>query len=206
VIPAIVLAAGRSTRMGRTKALLPLAQGETFLSRIVATFRAANVDDVVVVVGHEADAVIASFDGRVETARFVVNSEYDEGQLSSLLTGLRVVDRPGVTAALVMLVDAPLVTAATVRALVERYRSARAPIVRPENRGRHGHPVLIDRALFDALRAQDPTGSAKAVIRAHTSPAGDVEIDDEGAFADVDTPAEYASVLAQLRGDSASGR
>ena len=59
MIPAIVLAAGKSTRMGRPKATLPLA-AETFLSRIVRTFHHAGVDDVVVVVGHEAQAIMAS--------------------------------------------------------------------------------------------------------------------------------------------------
>src|SRR6058998_1578668 len=54
VIPAIVLAAGKSTRMGRSKALLPLDADETFLTRIIATLRAADVEDVVVVVGHDA--------------------------------------------------------------------------------------------------------------------------------------------------------
>ena len=60
VIPAVVLAAGHSSRMGRAKATLPL-DGDTFLSRIVRTFVAAGVDDVIVVVGHEAPAIIESF-------------------------------------------------------------------------------------------------------------------------------------------------
>ena len=60
VIPAVVLAAGMSTRMGRAKALLPLSETDTFVSRIVRTFLDAGVDDVVVVLGHEADAIAAS--------------------------------------------------------------------------------------------------------------------------------------------------
>src|SRR5919202_3697275 len=59
VIPAIVLAAGRSSRMGRAKASLPLGEGDTFLTRIVRTFLDAKVDDVIVVVGHDADAIVA---------------------------------------------------------------------------------------------------------------------------------------------------
>ena len=61
VIPAIVLAAGRSSRMGRAKALLPLGGGETFLTRIVGTFLDAGVDDVVIVVGHERDEIVQTF-------------------------------------------------------------------------------------------------------------------------------------------------
>src|SRR5947207_9308448 len=111
MIPAIVLAAGRSTRMGRPKALLPLGDNETFLSRIVRTLHEADVDDVVVVVGHESGPVIADLVQRDAAARFVINHEYESGQLSSLLAGLRAIDRPGVAAALVTLVDVPLMKA-----------------------------------------------------------------------------------------------
>src|ERR1044072_3989920 len=99
--------------MGEAKAALPIAAGETFLTRILRTFLQAGVDAVVVVVGHDADRVVRSFARSGLAARFVVNREYDRGQLSSLIAGLGVVDRPGVVAALVPLVDVPLVTAAT---------------------------------------------------------------------------------------------
>jgi len=191
VIPAIVLAAGKSTRMGRPKATLPLDGGDTFLSRIVRTFAAAAVEDVVVVVGHEAAGVIASFANVDVTARFVENPDYEQGQLSSLIAGLRVIDRPGVEAALLTLVDVPLVGAATVRAVVDCYRRTRAPIVRPVRGDEHGHPVLIDRSLFDAIRHADPAVGAKPIIRANVSAAGDVAVDDPGAFADFDTPGDY---------------
>jgi CTP:molybdopterin cytidylyltransferase MocA len=55
----------------------------------------------------------------------------------------------------------------------------------------HGHPVLIDRSLFDLLRRADPHRGAKAVVRAHATPAGDIQVDDDGAFDDIDTPVEY---------------
>src|SRR6476660_6387585 len=122
VIPAIVLAAGRSSRMGRAKATLPAGDGHTFLTRIVQTLLDAGVDDVIVVVGHDADAIAGSFSGSGLPARFVVNRDYDRGQLSSLLAGLNAIDRPGVTAVLVTLVDVPLVSASTVRAVMDSYR------------------------------------------------------------------------------------
>src|SRR5207249_5110926 len=99
----------------------------------------------------------------------VVNPDFEQGQLTSILAGLRVVDRPGVVATLMTLVDVPLVSAATIRAVVDRYRRTRASIVRPASGGRHGHPVLIDRAVFDDLRAADPARGAKPVLRAHSS-------------------------------------
>jgi molybdenum cofactor cytidylyltransferase len=199
MIPAIVLAAGLSTRMnGRSKALLSLTAGDTFLTHIVRTFLAAGIDDVVVVVGYEADAVVAMFDKSSLPARLVANADYESGQLSSILAGLSVVDRPGVAAMLLTLVDVPMVSDRTVRAVVDRYRQTRARIVRPAFGGRHGHPVLIDRSLFDSLRHADPAQGIKPIVRAHASAAGDVDVDDPGAFLDVDTPAEYEALIAKL--------
>jgi molybdenum cofactor cytidylyltransferase len=179
--------------MGRPKATLPLDDGDTFLTRIVGTFKAASVEDVVVVVGHDAAGITAAFADVNLPARFVENPDYEQGQLSSLIAGLQVVDRPGVVAALVTLVDVPLVSVATVRAVVDRYRHTHAPVVRPVRGDQHGHPVLIDRSLFDAIRRADPAIGAKPIIRANVSPAGDVVVDDSGAFSDFDTPADLRS-------------
>ncbi len=194
VIPGIVLAAGRSSRMGRPKALLPIGEAGTFLTRVIATLRSAGVDDVVVVLGHEAGAIAASLEARDVEARVVVNPDYDAGQLSSLVAGLRAVDRPGVAAALVTLVDIPQVATATVRAVLDRYRATHAPIVRPARDRRHGHPLIIDRSLFGAVFAADPAVGVKPVIRAHASPVGEVDVDDEGAFRDFDTPDDFAAL------------
>lgn len=195
MVPVVVLAAGTSSRMGRPKAILPLPNGDTFLSRIVGTFLDAGIDDVVVVVGHEAEAVVSAFGPTGLAARFVLNPDFALGQFSSILAGLRAIDRPGVAGMLLTLVDVPLVTQATVRAVLEQHRRTHAPIVRPTSGARHGHPVLIDRAVFDALRHGDPATGAVPVVRAYASPGGDLAIEDEGAFTDVDTPAEYERLL-----------
>jgi molybdenum cofactor cytidylyltransferase len=203
MIPAIVLAAGKSVRMGRPKALLPIPPDDTFLTRIVRTLLAAGIDDVVVVVGCRAAEIVDAFAPSTLRARFVENAAYEEGQLTSLIAGLNVVDRPGVAATLLTLVDVPLVSAATVRAVVDRYRLTRAPIVRPTSDDRHGHPLLIDRSLFGALRSADPAAGAKSIVRAHATADGDIAIDDEGAFADVDTPEDYEELI--RKSDPAGG-
>jgi CTP:molybdopterin cytidylyltransferase MocA len=128
-------------------------------------------------------------------ARFVINRDYDRGQLSSLVAGINAIDRPGVAAALVTLVDVPLVSAATVRAVIDHYRASRLPVVRPTSGARHGHPLLIDRTLFDRIRHADPVAGAKPVVRAHATAAGDLPIADEGAFTDIDTAEEYERLI-----------
>jgi molybdenum cofactor cytidylyltransferase len=198
MIPAIVLAGGKSSRMGRAKANLPAGDGRTFLSRLVETLVEAGVDDVVVVVGHEGETIARGFAASGLPARFVVNPNYEQGQLSSLVAGLAVADRPGVEAALVALVDVPFVSADTVRAVLDGYRRTHAPVVRPTRGVEHGHPLVISRALFDPLRHASPVDGAKPVIRAHASAAGDLAIDDPGAFTDIDTQAEYDAALARF--------
>jgi molybdenum cofactor cytidylyltransferase len=191
--------------MGRPKATLPLGNSDTFLTRIVRTFLDAGVDDVLVVVGHDAEGIVTSFAASDLPARFVVNPQYDRGQLSSLVVGLGVVDRPGIAATLVTLVDVPLVSVATVRAVIECYRRTGAPVVRPTSGSRHGHPLLIDRKLFSELRAADANAGAKPIVRAHASVAGDLPIDDEGAFTDIDTEDDYARLSLSI-GDAGRGR
>jgi molybdenum cofactor cytidylyltransferase len=189
--PAIVLAAGASTRMGRPKALLR-AGDRTFIQRILDTLRDGGVPEAVVVVRAGQDEVIAA----VAASRFgraVPNPRPDEGQLSSLVAGLDALDRPGVEAALVTLVDVPLVEASTIGLLLARAGASAAPILRAVHRGRHGHPVIFKRALFEPLRRADPSIGAKAIVRA--ARVEDVEVDDPGVVEDVDTPEDYARLF-----------
>jgi molybdenum cofactor cytidylyltransferase len=192
MIPAVILAAGASSRMGRPKALLSIGQeGETFIARLVRTFCAAGADDLVVVVGAHADGVSEAVARMPVFARVVENRAYERGQLSSLVAALDVVDRPGVQAVMAMPVDMPLVTQATVRALLDAYRERPHLVVRPALGDRHGHPVIFDRALFAELRRTDFSIGARAVIAAHPRDVLNVPLTDPGAFQDIDTPEEY---------------
>jgi molybdenum cofactor cytidylyltransferase len=199
IVPGVVLAAGRSKRMGRAKALLPTAvPGQTFIRRIVDELRAGGVDDVVVVVGPDGPSIGSAFATLQPPPRTVTNRDPDAGQLSSLLVGLRAIDRPGVGGMLVTLVDVPLIEAGTVRALLDEYQRAHAPIVRPIHASdptRHGHPVIFDRSLFDELQKADPTLGAKPVVRAHLDKAVEVPVAADGPFLDVDTPEAYERVF-----------
>jgi CTP:molybdopterin cytidylyltransferase MocA len=173
--------------MGRPKALLR-AGARTFVRTILETLRDGGVTDAVVVVRAGQDAVIAEV-AAAGFGRTVLNPRADEGQLSSLIAGLDAIDAPGVDAALVTLVDVPLADASVVRFLLARAASSAAPGVRAVYRGRHGHPVIFKRRLFDALRHADPAAGAKAVV--HAAGIEDVEVPDPGVAEDVDTPEDY---------------
>jgi CTP:molybdopterin cytidylyltransferase MocA len=194
MVPALILAAGRSERMRRSKALLPIGErGDTFIARLISTFRSADNDDVVVVVRPD-DAAIRSAAQRCG-ARIVENPDPDRGQLSSLITGLDAVDRPGVSAILIMPVDIPLVRADTIRAVKAAFLASAAPVARAVHDGRHGHPVIFARRVFDELRHADPHTGARAVVHAHAHDLLNVEVDDSGILRDVDTPDDYDRMI-----------
>lgn len=191
MIHAIVLAAGGSSRMGQAKAALTLGQtGETLVARVIRTLVSGGAPGVVVVAGAHMDAVRIAMplDRR---ARMIEHAGWQDGQLSSLLAGLDAIDDPQLEGALVTLVDVPLVAPSTVAAVIAEWRRTRAPIVRPAHGDRHGHPVMFDRSVFQDLREADPNVGAKAVFAKHRLRIVNVEVDDPGAFEDVDTPEDY---------------
>ena len=195
MIPGIVLAGGKSSRMGRPKALLPIRPTEeTFFDRVTRTLLEAGLSDVIVVVGADANAIRSAVNPR-SGVRIVDNPDHEQGQLTSLLAGLRAIDTERATAMLVTLIDVPLVSAATVRTLVATQHDHSAAIVRPVSNGRHGHPVIFGRQVFAELQRADPAHGAKPIVRAHAAEMIEVPVDDEGAFIDIDTPEEYERIM-----------
>ena len=194
---AIVLSGGASSRMGRPKALLTRA-GETFLAGILRTLRDGGVARIVVVTGVHHDVIAAHLAGdrTVPPATVVRNPDASGDQLSSLRAGLAALDaEPGLDAVLVALVDHPLIDAGTVRALVREHDASRAPVVRPEHGGRHGHPVLFGREAFEMLRHGDLPDGAKGVLRAFAAREVLVPVTNAGVLVDVDTPGDYRAIV-----------
>lgn len=193
--PAVILAAGFSSRMGRDKARLPIPGGGWFLSRLARTFLSAGCPEVMAVVGPLGDEVHSAAARERLPIRFVVNPDPSRGQLSSLQEALAVLAGRAPRGLLMAPVDQPLIAADTVRRVVEEWSRSAAPIVRPSRAGRHGHPVLFDARVLDELRAADVSAGARAVVRAHAAEARDVEVEDPGAFEDIDTPEDYRRVF-----------
>ncbi len=196
MIRGIVLAAGASTRMGQVKAALPFGHtGETVLSQVVRTLLRGGVPDVTVVAGAHIDEVRSAMPPHEPRARVIEHTDWPQGQLSSLLKGLDAIDNPLLEAAVVTLVDVPLVLPSTVSAVIAEWRRTRAPILRPSTGAtgaeRHGHPVVFDRSVFADLRAADLSAGAKAVFARYGDRVVNVDVDDPGAFEDIDTPGDY---------------
>jgi CTP:molybdopterin cytidylyltransferase MocA len=187
---AIILAAGRSSRMGRPKALLPHADGvTTFVAYAIRTARAAGVSTIVVV-GRPGDDSLR-VEAMREAALFVVNPDPDRGPLSSLVSGLDDAEDHDATAIMVMPVDVPAVSAEALKRLIDAAAASPLPIARASTNGAHGHPVIFKRAVFNELRAADQSLGAREVVRRDPSRVLDVEVGDTGVTLDVNTPEDY---------------
>lgn len=184
-IVGIVLAAGRSERMGRPKALLLLGD-RSFLRAAVETLSEGGCGDVVVV----AAAADIETEARLAGARVVWNDDDEAEQVDSLRLGLGAA-RGDATAAVVLPVDHPLVKPATVRALVDVHAVRPAAIARPVHEGRPGHPTLFPRAVWSVLGEAELPRGARSVVDAPSTTTVDVPVDDAGIITDIDTPDAY---------------
>jgi len=186
-IDGIVLAAGRSSRMGRPKALLEADEG-TFLGRAIRLLLGGGCRTVIAVLaaGDEAAADEALRAGGV----VVRNPDPDSEPIASVRAGLQTV--ADAAAVLVLPVDYPLIGTRTISALIHAWRSSGAPIILPQHEGQTGHPILISRDLFDDVLTGDLPEGLHTLIQQHVDGVLPVRVPDAGIHADVNTPEEYA--------------
>src|SRR5712691_6533785 len=183
MISAIVLAAGSSSRMGETKPLLPLG-GRPLLDHVLATVRRSHVDEIIVVLGRDADRIRerVSFDG----TRSIVNDAYAEGMSTSLRAGIRAAN-PGADGFLIVLGDQPFVSPATLDALIEKRDGFGAKILIPTFEGRRGNPVLLDRSLADDVCSITGDQGCRAIFGHYPGRILEVPVEDAGVLVDLDT-------------------
>lgn len=175
--------------MGSPKALLDF-DGETFLNRLVRIYTASGLRPVLVVLGHQSEAIRASLPPAVEVAR---NPDPERGQFSSLQTGLRSLP-PHLDGVLYQPIDFPAVHESTLQALIGAFRPG-VPLVIPRYRGERGHPVLLSAAVIAELLELAPTAQARDITRRHYPEAVFADVDDAGVVADIDTAEDYAALL-----------
>lgn len=199
-LAAVVLAAGRSARMGSPKALLDF-RGQPFIVRILEALEALDVRLRVAVLGVDAPRirpVLAPHDCLI-----VEPPDTALGPIGSLRAALAALEAVRPAGVLAWPVDRPHVRIATVERLVEVYRRTQAPAVVPAFGERRGQPVIWDHTLFAEL-ASSPAASQHgppAVLLAHARELVTVAVDDPAVIDDLDTPADYERLVRALNRD-----
>ncbi|MDR2240861.1 MAG: molybdopterin-binding/glycosyltransferase family 2 protein [Zoogloeaceae bacterium] len=184
-VAALVLAAGRSARMGGVNKLFAELDGVPLLLRAVNAALASKAASVTVVLGHEAERAEALLAGC--NVNIVRNPDYADGMSTSLRAGLAALP-DAATAAVVLLADMPRISAVHVDRLIDAHDAARPAILAPRKDGRRGNPVLWPREFFPAMRAVRGDQGARGVLDAHAERIRFIEFDDDAIHADIDTP------------------
>jgi molybdenum cofactor cytidylyltransferase len=169
------------------KLTLPL-HGEALVCHAVDALYGTSVSEIVVVTGHEAEAVRSALVDR--SVSFVHNPEFGSGMASSIAAGIAVV--ADADAALVCLGDMPRVPALVIEALIAAFRT-HDTVVLPVEGGRRGHPVLFGANHFPALRALTGDRGARDLLAAERDHVIEVGCEAAGIHQDIDTPADLAA-------------
>jgi molybdenum cofactor cytidylyltransferase len=204
-VGAVVLAAGQSTRMGRTKQLLPWGP-HSIVGAVVRSLQTASLAPVVVVTGREREAVEASVSAAQIPDRppvtFVFNPDFAHTEMArSLQLGLDGLP-PNCLAAFVALGDQPQLQPDVLARVQQRWRETQAPIVAPFYRGQRGHPILFDQAVWPAVRALPPDANPRQLLQT-LHQVEQVAVETDTILRDVDTPDDYAREAARW---SAAGK
>ncbi len=194
-VAAVVLAAGRSSRMApRNKLLLPGQDGAPMVRRVVEAALASAARPVIVVLGNQAEAVLAALGGLDVT--FVTAADYAAGLSASLRAGIGAVPA-GVSGAMVCLGDMPLIGPEVLDALIAAHGPGRIAV--PTWQGRPGNPVLWDRRYFPELAALQGDVGGRVLLERHAGQITSIPTQDDAVLRDFDTVESLATLPEELR-------
>ncbi len=188
MISAMILAAGKSTRMGSPKLLLPWGNS-TVLEHIISTLQLAGVEDILVVTGGAREQVDEL--AKVHGARTIFNEQYANGEmLESIQCGLGA-QKPEVESTLICLGDQPQVQERSVRSVCAAFVKTRSNLIVPSYQMRRGHPWLVARPVWEEILSMQSPQSPRDFLNRHTSEIVYVEMDNSSILEDLDTPEDY---------------
>jgi molybdenum cofactor cytidylyltransferase len=190
---AIILAAGRSSRMGAFKPLLPFGN-KTVIECCIDYLHDGGVEDIVVVLGHRADDIRQ----QVSKVKFAINPDPDSAMGASIAAGVSELPETA-QATLIALVDHPVIPPAVVSTLLDSWKSG-ARLVIPTWQGRGGHPVLVDLSFKSELLNLPESGGLRTLFEAHRSEVTRVPVDSPFIARDIDTWDDYTSLHLEVTG------
>jgi molybdenum cofactor cytidylyltransferase len=199
-VSAILLAAGRSRRMGAFKPLLPFGDS-TVIKSCLRHLSGAGVSEIVVVLGHRADELRGHLKDFEVT--FAVNPDPESEMSVSIARGLEQIG-PAANALLIALVDHPAVDSGTIRAITDEWARG-SKFVQPEYNGRGGHPVLLDLSFRDELLHLDPEKGLRNFFEAHRVEVRRLAVESPFVARDMDTWEDYVRLHQDVFGRPPQG-
>ncbi len=198
-LAAVILAGGESRRMGAPKALLPNRDGKTFVEHLIEVTRHPRVGFTRIVIGAHADEISQKL--RDWSSATVVNSKWQQGQLSSIQAGVRSLPAGETGGMILCPVDHPLITADLVARLIAAFDASGKQIALPKYRGRRGHPLIFRSSLYDELLVASPEIGARQVVWAHSADILEMETNVEGVVLNLNDPETLKRALENRIGD-----
>lgn len=184
-IAALVLAAGRSSRMGERNKLLCRIDGVALIQRAVGAACSSRACQVMVVTGHESERIEAALQGW--PVSFTYNPDYSSGMASSLCRGLRAL-RNDAEAVIVLLADMPAIDGPIIDRMIDAFDPAQPFVLVPEHEGRRGNPVLWPRRYFAEMATLSGDMGARGLLERYAREVRSVSFDSPAILIDVDTP------------------
>lgn len=187
MISAILLAAGKSKRMGKLKQLLPFGQS-TILEQAIDNLLGSIIDELIVVVGYKAEEIIKKI--ATKPVKLIKNPNYEQGMSTSIIAGLNLVDDRTHTI-MVALGDQPLIDSQTINILAKEFRTHDKGIAIPTYRGRRGHPVILAVKYKEELLELKGDTGGRQILEDHLRDILEVAVSCEGVCVDIDTVDGY---------------
>ena len=188
-IHAVLLAAGRSERMGRNNKLLLNVNGIPLVRKSAINILNSNVTSITVVTGFDENKIVNALSGL--NVNFVKNINFREGLSSSLKAGLANIT-PTPSAVIICLADMPKIQPEHINQLIENFNPLKGwEICIPTNNGKRGNPVLIGSRFFPYIFETNGDFGAKQIMKQHSDKIVEVEIGTSDIHFDIDTQDEY---------------
>jgi len=191
MVSSILLAAGKSRRMGRPKQLMPWGQS-TILEQTIDNLLGSAVNEVIVVVGHKAEEVRKTIG--TKPVKMAVNPDYEQGMSTSIVAGLSLVDSQA-QAVMLVLGDQPLIDIQTINRLIDEFYDCDKGIAIPTYHGKRGHPVIFAMKYKEELLGLKSDIGGRQIIKDHPEDVLEVAVHCESIITDIDTIIDYQSYI-----------
>lgn len=188
-VAAIVLAAGKSERMGKNKLLMALRE-KSIIDLLLDALQESKISEIIIVLGNKPWEIINILRSRTNRIRKIINKKYEEGMTSSFITGLKLVNH--VDAALLVLGDQPILEPKFVNIMIEQMErnKDKALIVSPIYRGKKGHPLLFSKVLFKEILSLKNNEMIRDIVHRHADSLFTIK-GEKWTIMDIDTPEDF---------------